>query len=391
MRISPRLLSRLGILATALRQRLFRRRSRPESVLRILVAHPTKMLGDTLLLTPLLAKLREQHPASEICMLVAPPLLSLYRRPPYGVVPLPFDLRDPESFRRLASRAGFDLAVIPGDNRSAWLALALGSRWIVGFGGDVPAWKNRLLDEQAAYPGVPGTWADMVAGLVPGPPPRPYRPADWAPPDSSPFHLPGKPYCVLHPGAGNPLRMWEPGKWRGLADRLSQLGYAIAFSGGRGEESLVAAADPDGRHLSFAGRLDLPQMWHLLANAALLVSPDTGVAHLGRIAGTPAITLFGQGSAVLFGAGEFWREAPCLPVIADPFPCRDMDTLFKRRIPWVRRCDRTRSQCVEPRCMQALTVEAVMAVALPLLHGPGQLRETLYSRASDSQPTGETR
>ncbi|WIM05072.1 MAG: glycosyltransferase family 9 protein [Candidatus Nitricoxidivorans perseverans] len=365
--MSPRFLSRLGIVAAALRQRLFRRRRRPEAVLRILVAHPTKMLGDTLLLTPLLAKLREQHPGAEICMLVAPPFLSLYRHPPYGVVPLPFDLGNPESFRRLALRAGFDLAVIPGDNRSAWLALALGSRWIVGFGGGVPAWKNRLLDEQAAYPDVPGTWADMVAGLVPGPPPRPYRTADWEAPDSSPFHLPGKPYCVLHPGAGNPLRMWDPARWRELADQLERLGHAVVFSGGRGEEPLVAAADPDGRHLSFAGRLDLPQLWHLLANAALLVSPDTGIAHLGRVVGTPAVTLFGQGSPVLFGAGEFWRDAPWRPVAVDPFPCRDMNTLFRRPIPWVRRCDRTRPQCSEPRCMHALTVDAVMAAAVSIL------------------------
>ena len=57
------------------------------------------------------------------------------------------------------------------------------------------------------------------------------------------------------------------------------------------------------------GALDLAQLWHLLAGAELLVAPDTGVAHLGRIVGAPTVTLFGPGSALLCGAGDFWRDA----------------------------------------------------------------------------------
>jgi len=107
--------------------------------------------------------------------------------------------------------------------------------------------------------------------------------------------------------------------------------------------------------------LTLAQLWHVLAKAALLVSPDTGIAHLGRIVGTPTVAIFGPGSAVLAGAGEFWRNARYQAVTVDPFPCRDQPILFKREISWVRRCARTLAQCPHPRCMDAVGVSAVIA------------------------------
>ena len=78
------------------------------------------------------------------------------------------------------------------------------------------------------------------------------------------------------------------------------------------------------------------------------------------------VTLFGPGSALLFGRGEFWREAPFREVTLADFPCRDQNTLFKRRIEWLRRCQRTSAECAAPRCMQALGVEPVLAAVSSL-------------------------
>jgi ADP-heptose:LPS heptosyltransferase len=107
--------------------------------------------------------------------------------------------------------------------------------------------------------------------------------------------------------------------------------------------------------------LTLPQLWHLLAGASLLVSPDTGISHLGRVVGSPTITIFGPGSATLTGAGDFWRNAPYRAVIVDPFPCRDQHQLFKREVAWVRRCARTLAECPHPKCMDAVAVDDVWA------------------------------
>ena len=207
----------------------------------------------------------------------------------------------------------------------------------------------------------------MVAGLVDGPAPHPYRPEDWPDPEHAPFEHPAGPYAVLHVGASTPLKQWERAKWRALAAHLTARGLAVVWSGGRGEEAEVAAIDPEGRNASLAGKLDLPQMWHMVKRARLLVCPDTGIAHLGRIVNTPTVTLFGPGSAVICGAGEFWRSGPYRAVTVDPFPCRDQRTLFKREIEWVRRCQRSPRECAEPRCMHAIDVAAVERAVSELL------------------------
>jgi hypothetical protein len=119
-------------------------------------------------------------------------------------------------------------------------------------------------------------------------------------------------------------------------------------------------------HRSYAGALTLPQLWHLLANAALLVAPDTGVAHLGRVVSVPTVALFGPGSALVSGAGDFWRNAPFRAVTVDPFPCRDQRMLFKREIAWVRRCGRSVAECARPRCMEAIDLGEACAAIVEL-------------------------
>jgi ADP-heptose:LPS heptosyltransferase len=157
-----------------------------------------------------------------------------------------------------------------------------------------------------------------------------------------------------------------------LALELERRGYSIAWSAGRGEESVVRECDPSGRFHSYAGHLDLAQLWHLVANARLLVAPDTGVAHLGRVTFTPTVALFGPGSSVLCAPGDFWKAAPWRAVGLEPFHCRDQEMLFGRRVEWVRRCSRTIEQCSEPRCMQGIDVSAVLQ-AVHFLEEPGEL------------------
>ena len=72
---------------------------------RILVAHHL-LLGDTLMLTPLLAKLRERHPGADIAMTVPRAVAPLYAGRPYGVRALAWDPREPRAapVRRSAVR-----------------------------------------------------------------------------------------------------------------------------------------------------------------------------------------------------------------------------------------------------------------------------------------------
>ncbi len=357
--MASRLASRLPLIAAALRATFTKKHTKPQQPARILVAHHL-LLGDTLMLTPLLAKLRAQYPAAEIVMTVRPELVTLYEKRPYGVVALPYDPKQPASFAALRQQKGFDLALIPGDNRYSWLARALDARWIVAFAGDRPAYKNWAVDAFTPFPKYAITVGDMMAILADGAAPTPYRTNDWPAPDFAAFDLPDAPYAVLHVGAGNVLRRWQAEKWRALIAELEARGLRCVFSGAENDREHIAQIDPEGKRLSYAGNTSLPQLWHLLQNAALLVCPDTGIAHLGRIVGVPTVAIFGQGSPLLFGAGEFWRDAPFQAVWLPDFPCRDQKVLFKREADWIRRCSRTPRECLEACCMQGIDVAPVL-------------------------------
>ncbi len=340
------------------------RRRPPQDPRRILIAHHL-LLGDTLMLTPLLAKLRERHRHADIVMALPEAIAPLYARTPYGVRAIGWHPRSPEA-SALWREPGFDLALVPGDNRFSWLAQALGSRWIVAFDGDRPARKSWPVDELRSYPQVPAAWADMVATLVDGPAPAPYRRSDWGDPPSVPFDLPARAYAVLHVGASTPLKLWNPLRWRALAAAIEARGLEPVWSAGRGEEQIVRECAGEAGYRRYVGTLALPELWQLVANASLLVAPDTGVAHLGRVVATPTVALFGPGSATISGAGEFWRHSAYRAVTVAPFPCRDQRVLFKRELAWVRRCGRTPAECAHPRCMDAIELASVLAAIAEL-------------------------
>lgn len=361
-----RLNSRLELFTRAAYAVLRSQRRRHSTPARILIAHHL-LLGDTIMLTPLIAKLREQYPQAQLAMTVAEVIAPLYAARPFGVEVLPFDLRSPASLKPLYRAGPFDLALVPGDNRYSWLALAMRSRWIVAFDGDRPAYKSWPVDELISYPDAPAAWGDMVAGLVEGPAPRPFNPNDWPAPPHEPFDLPPQPYAVLHVGAGSRLKRWQPERWRALAQSLDDIGITPVWSAGRTELGEIVEADPQSRYARFAGNLDLAQLWHLLKTARLLVCPDTGIAHLGRITGTPTVALFGPGSSIVSGAGEYWRNSPFRAVTIEPFACRDQRVLFKREIEWVRRCGRGTHECASPKCMQAIGLEPVQQAIAELI------------------------
>ena len=342
------------------------RRRRPAHPRSILVAH-TLLLGDTLMLAALLAALRERHPAAAITMTVAPALLPLFAGRPYDVHAVAYDPRDRAGHRALASSEGYDLAIVPGDNRHALLAHALRARWTVAAAADRPQWKNAIVDERVPMPVRPTALADIFATLAGGPPSRPYARGDWPAPPCGSFELPRAPYAVLHVGAGSPLRLWAPERWREVAAALAARGLQPVWSAGPGEAALVRAIDPDARYSSYAGTLDLAQLWRLLEGARLLVTLDTGILHLAKLTVTPTVALFGPGSHVLFGPGEYWRENPFRAVIVDPFPCRDQRTVFKRELEWVRRCQRSSAECPAARCMDAIATAMVERATAELL------------------------
>ncbi|GAB4060971.1 glycosyltransferase family 9 protein [Uliginosibacterium sediminicola] len=365
----PSRLLQLPMLALGSITRLLGPRGYPPNPRRILLAHHL-LLGDTLMLAALLAKLRQQHPQAEIVMSCPTAIVPLFAAQPWGVRALPYDPRKAATLKALWRERSFDLALVAGDSRFSALARALGARHIVALAGDTPNYKNWFVDEQRAWPEQPTPLPEIFASLARGADAAGYTPADWPLAESKSFSLPAKPYAVLHLGASSALKQWPAERWTALAAALSAQGITPVWSAGKHETALVVAVDPQARYTSYAGMLDLLQLAQLLAGARLLVSPDTGVAHLGRITATPSVILFGPGSAMLCADSAFFSASP-VRALSAAIACRDQKILFRRQISWVERCGRSRgdgaTQCARARCMEALSLQSVLDACQSLL------------------------
>ncbi len=161
---------------------------------RILVAHHL-LLGDTLMLTPLLAKLRARHPDADIAMTVPTAIAPLYATRPYGVRALAWSPREPSV--ALFAEAPFDVAYVPGENRYAWLAAAMRARWIVAFAGErVHGARAGPSTSSAPIAWTPGAWGTSPEPAD-GPPPAHYRTTwTWPAPPCRAFVQPPGAYAA---------------------------------------------------------------------------------------------------------------------------------------------------------------------------------------------------
>ncbi len=357
-------MSRLYIRLIKLLRALLKRPVRPLVVRRILIAH-NLLLGDTILLAPLMKALALRYPQAERVVLARPGYAVLFEGKPYGATVLAFDRRDAASQKRVIDSGPYDLAFVPDDNRYAWLARSAGAGWIIGFSKDRPGWKDWMLDEAIDYPSHPAAWADMAAALTHLPALPGFHLGEWPAPRATDFERPAWSYAVLHVGASSPLKLWPKERWRAVADALVERGLTIVWSGGPGEEDILKAIGPRTGEWDLVGKLELPSLWALLDAAALLICPDTGIAHLARVVGVPTVALFGPGSAVIHGPGQFWKDAPFWPITDPAYPCRDQTVLFRREIAWVARCGRSfgsgAGQCPRAGCMDVLPESSVLA------------------------------
>lgn len=109
---------------------------------------------------------------------------------------------------------------------------------------------------------------------------------------------------VLHPGAAAPSRRWPVARWAHVATALSRQGHHVVLTGGPSEASITAAIasraalDPAA---DLAGRTTLSELAALIAEARLVVSGDTGTAHLASAYRTRSVVLFGPTSPSTWG------------------------------------------------------------------------------------------
>jgi ADP-heptose:LPS heptosyltransferase len=109
---------------------------------------------------------------------------------------------------------------------------------------------------------------------------------------------------IVHPGAKSPTRRWPVARFAAVARALTDAGHRVVVTGSAGERGLAErVARQAGLPSSavVAGRTDLGQLAALVAHARLLISGDTGIAHLATGYGTPSVVLFGPVPPRLWG------------------------------------------------------------------------------------------
>ncbi|GAB7189329.1 glycosyltransferase family 9 protein [Kineococcus sp. NUM-3379] len=99
---------------------------------------------------------------------------------------------------------------------------------------------------------------------------------------------------VVHPGAAFPSRRWPVPRWAQVTRELVGAGHPVVLTGSPDERHLteeLAALAPGA--LDLGGRLDLEGLADVVGRSRLVLSGDTGTAHLATALGVPSVTLFG--------------------------------------------------------------------------------------------------
>lgn len=102
------------------------------------------------------------------------------------------------------------------------------------------------------------------------------------------------PYGVVHAGSKLESRRWGADRFAAVADGMAARGLRVYLTGTAGEAELVAdvAAAMKAPNVNVTGRTDLGALAALVDRASILVSNDTGVAHLAAAVKTPSVVIF---------------------------------------------------------------------------------------------------
>src|SRR5207249_4774729 len=286
----------------------------PERILVIKLRY----IGDVLLATPLLSRLREGFRKAHLAMLVNPDTDDVVRDHPAldEVLVLERDgLARQWRFVQDLRRRRFDLVIdLTDGDRSALLSWLSGAPIRLGYNSE-GRWRGVLYTQVVA--------ADRfsmhtvryhlqaleglgLAGLPPAPiltvAPEARQEADRLLREAGVDGA--RPFVCLHPGARWWFKGWPAERYAALADLIQTETRAQAlFLGGDQERSLDSRI-ADGMKAPFRsliGKTSLRALAAVLERAALLVSNDNGPMHMAAALRVPVIGLFGPSDPAIWG------------------------------------------------------------------------------------------
>ena len=167
-------------------------------------------------------------------------------------------------------------------------------------------------------------------------------------------------YVLLSPGSNSNGRRWPLHDFMEIAGKIADLGYKIVVVGMDNLDNPSAAfRKVDSKIINLIGKTDLSELLDLIKGASLIISNDTGPAHLAIGLGMPTI--------VIVGGGHFGSFFPY------PLDIMNGKVRFLYQIMecyhcfW--RCDKRTSSFDPFPCVSAVSVETVRRVCGELLGG----------------------
>lgn len=361
-----------------------------------LLVRGVNWLGDAVMTTPALQRLREALPGAQVALLTATKLADLWKAHPAVDEILTFDAGEsPWRLGRRLRAGQFDTALIlPNSPRSAFEAFFAGIPRRLGVARFPRSWflteaipprkdavrmrkpsveevrtaidPTRALGPRVRPPAAAHHLHDylhLAARL--GASSEPLAPrlevtAEELAAVRAKFGIPAGPdWIALNPGAEyGPAKRWPAERFVAVARQIGAEFPSARWLvlGGRNDQTAateIAGAIPGSQNL--AGRTSLRELMAVLAATRAVVTNDTGPMHLAAALGTPVVVPFGSTSPELTGPGL--PGDPRHRLIVSDAPC---SPCFLRHCP------------IDFRCLLGIPAERVAMELRKVLGTPGE-------------------
>lgn len=278
----------------------------------------TNWVGDVVMSLPAVRALRAADPKGTLALLARPWVAEMYRLLPEvdevvveGAKEADADANARERLVGEIRAARFDRAIIlPTSFHSAWTLARAGVPERIGYRSE---WRGALLTRAVALSLAPGehqVWkhlrlaeaAGAAGAASPGAPDVSW-PVSAALREAARARLAeagwkGGAFAAAHVASfENAAKRWELARFAAAFDELAaRRGLPVVLLGSAGEKSVngeAAALAKKARVFDLSGATSLPEALGVLAEAALFLGNDSGLAHLAGAAGTPSVVVFG--------------------------------------------------------------------------------------------------
>jgi lipopolysaccharide heptosyltransferase II len=323
----------------------------------------TNWIGDAVMTTPAMGVLRHYFPAAEIVVVANPLVAQLFTHHPYCDRVLVYDKKEKHQgvcglfgFVGELRRERFDLGILLQNAVEAALLAVLGGiprragyrtdgrGLLLSHGVPIGAGEKRL--HHTAY------YVRMLERIgVTGEAGRLLLQCSDEEKAKARSLLGAEAWVAINPGAAyGSAKRWVPERFAEVGDRLAEtFGVKILLTGGPGEMAIGRDIEQamNCRPLNMIGKTGVRDLMALLSGCRLMITNDSGPMHVAAAFGVPLVAVFGPTdhtttSPLSDSARIVRKEIDCAPCL-------------------LRQCP------TDHRCMEAIGVEDVVAVARELL------------------------